>query len=90
MPRNVLITTLALSALAAALGYQLGKSHARADLSGLVNAVAGEHARLHGGDAKSCIGWMAQGETMPRVTCGPVTYRIDAFGRAIPMSTPDA
>ncbi len=90
MPRNVLITTLALSALAAVLGYQLGQSHARADLSGIVNAVAQEHANKHAGDAQSCIGWIVDGEEMPRVTCGKVTYRIDRYGRAIVMEEPGA
>lgn len=90
MPRNVLITTLALSALAAAVGYQYGRSHARADIAGLVNAVAEEHAKTHGGDASSCVGWVVEGEKLPRVTCGDVTYRVDAFGRAVPIEGPDA
>ena len=89
MPRNVLITTLALSALAALLGYQLGQRHAGADISGLVNSVAQEHAQRHGGDGSTCIGWMVESEAMPRVTCGDVTYRIDTYGRAIPMGAPD-
>lgn len=90
MPRSVLLTTLALSALAALVGYRLGVQHNRhvQDLSGLVNAVAKAHVAEHGGEAASCVGWVAQGETMPRVRCGDILYRIDATGAATPMAEP--
>lgn len=90
MPRSVLLTTLALSALAALGGYTLGVQHNRQvqDLSGLVNAVAEAHVAEHGGDVATCMGWVVEGEDMPRVRCGDVVYRIDATGTAIPIAKP--
>jgi len=89
MPRQVLMTTLVLTVIAALGGYLLGRGHARADLSGLVNAVAQEHARQFGGAPEACFGWIAEGEAMPRVTCGETVYRLDAFGKATPVARPD-
>ena len=86
MPRPVLFTMLSLAVLAAFGGYILGQHYARLDLSGLVNAVAAEHVRLHGGDTQTCLGWMPEGEALPRVRCGNVVYQVNQFGNVAPLS----
>lgn len=88
MPRPVLITTLALSALAALAGFWMGQN--RGDLTDRVNAVAHEHVRVHGGAVSDCFGWVVPGDDAVRVTCGAVVYGIDDLGRVFEVERPDA
>lgn len=89
MPRPVLITTLALAALAGLAGFWLGLNRNPDDISGLVNSVARAHIATHGGTTEACIGWVIEGEEFLRVTCGTHEYRIDRQGRVLKVAEPE-
>lgn len=81
MPRQVVITTAVLVALAALGGFWLGQRQVTLDASGIINAVAAAHVAEHGGVPEQCVGVPATDGAVFHVQCSTMTYAIDRFGR---------
>lgn len=81
MPRQVLITTATLVALAALGGYWLGQRQVTLDASGVIEAVADAHVAEHGGDRARCVGWPGDNDAVFYVRCDTALYAVDRWGR---------
>ncbi len=81
MPRSVLITTATLVVLAAMGGYWLGQRQVTLDTSAVIEAVAGRHVELYGGEVTDCLGLPGAGSAVFYVRCGAMLYAVDRLGR---------
>lgn len=82
MPRQVFITTCVLVLLAGLGGFWLGQRHVPLEnATGVIEAVAAEYMKTHGGDERDCVGWLQDDGTVLNVRCGEVLYHVDSFGR---------
>ena len=90
MPRQVLITTATLVALAAALGFWAGRNWQPLDETAVITGVARAHVAQHGGAVSDCFAVPGAGEVWIEVHCAGRIYDVDRGGDVIASRGPDA
>lgn len=88
MPRSVLLTTLALVAMAAGIGFWIGLRWQPLDETQVISRIASHHVQKTGGSVEDCVAVPGQRDVWLRVTCGAHVYRVDARGRLMQPKGP--
>lgn len=81
MPRQVIITTAALTVIAGAFGFWLGLRWEPLDETQVISRVIDFHVAQTGGAASDCVAIPGNGEVWLLVQCGAVSYSVDSLGR---------
>ena len=88
MPRSVLLTTGALVALAAVLGFKAGQRWQPLDETHVISRIAQHYVSETRGQATDCVAVPGQGKVWIKITCGSRTYNVDARGHLMPRKGP--
>lgn len=89
MPRQILVTTAALTVFAGAVGFWMGLRWQPLDETQMISGVVARYVTDHEGAPTDCVAVPGSGAVWIAVSCGPVQYSIDVRGRVTQQMRPE-
>lgn len=90
MPRGVILSTVFLCCVSAAIGLWVGFRWQPLDETQVISRIANAHLKERAGRAEDCFAVPGSGEVWLQVICSGTVYKVDSRGRVIAVEEPGA